>query len=217
VSSISIQDYLQTIDRLQAYRSPVSTTALASQLGVAPPSVTDMVRKLHRQGLVKHALYQGVVLTEAGEREALRLLRRHRLWELFLTEVLGLSWDEVHEEAHRLEHATSGRVADRMAVLLDEPTADPHGQQIPARNGSLPQRPSLSLAEVETGQWAKVLEVPDGDPALLVQWAEWGLAPGTSALVLGRDDYSEGLRIQLGGQERLVNHEHTKAIRVVPI
>jgi DtxR family Mn-dependent transcriptional regulator len=176
-----------------------------------------MVRKLHRQGLVNHELYQGVVLTEAGEREAPRLLRRHRLWELFLTEVLGLSWDEVHKEAHRLEHATSGRVADRMAALLDEPTADPHGQQIPARNGSLPQRPSLTLAEVETGQWVRVLEVPDGDPALLRQWADWGLAPGTSARVLGRDDYPEGLRIQLGGQERLVNHEHAKAIRVVPI
>jgi DtxR family Mn-dependent transcriptional regulator len=138
VTSVSVEDYLLTIYRLQAERSPVSTTALAGQLGVAPPSVTGMARKLDRDGLVSYEPYRGVVLTAAGEKVALHLLRRHRLWELFLTRVLGLPRDEVHAEAHRLEHATSERVTDRLAAFLGEPEADPHGQPIPTRNGTLP-------------------------------------------------------------------------------
>ena len=138
MTSISEQDYLLATVRLQGEQVPVSTGGLSAQLGMAPASVTGMLNKLHRAGLVEHTPYRGVTLTPAGRAEAVRLLRRHRLWEVFLTEYLGLPWDEVHDEAHRLEHATSDRVADRLAQFLREPVADPHGQEIPDRNSVLP-------------------------------------------------------------------------------
>lgn len=215
VASVSVQDYLQMIYRLQTSQSPVSTTALAGQLDVAPASVTGMIRKLHLQGLVEHVPYHGVVLTEAGERDALCLLRRHRLWELFLTEVLGLPWDEVHKEAHRLEHATSARVADSLAGFLDEPQIDPHGQQIPKRDCTLWPRTSLALAEVEVGQMVRLLEVPDDDPARLRRWAKWRLVPGASATVLTWAENRAELTVLVGDQEHRLSQETAGAIRVV--
>jgi DtxR family Mn-dependent transcriptional regulator len=116
-----MEEYLQAIYQLQAEDSPVRTTKLAVHLRIAPASVTGMVRKLHLRGLVEHVPYQGVTLTPDGRQKALHLLRIRRLWELFLVEVLGISWDEVHQEAHRLEHATSDRLADRLAEYLDQP------------------------------------------------------------------------------------------------
>jgi DtxR family Mn-dependent transcriptional regulator len=138
MSSVSVEDYVLTIYRLQVAEAPVSTTALAEHLEVAPPSVSGMLHKLVRSGLVSHEPYCGVVLTARGREEAERLLRRHRLWELFLTSVLGLPLDQVHVEAHRLEHATSDVVAESLAAFLGQPETDPHGQPIPARQGTLP-------------------------------------------------------------------------------
>jgi len=207
MASISVQDYLQTIYRLQASESPVSTTAMAAQLGIAPASVTGMIRKLHRQGLVEHIPYHGVSLTDMGEQEALRLLRRHRLWELFLTEVLGLSWDEVHQEADRLEHATSERVADRLAEFLHEPEADPHGQQIPSRTGTLPPRSCLTLSDVETGQTVSVVEVPDDDPTVLRHLDDLGLHPGTEMDVIARAPGDGPLTVRIGEAEHALGHD----------
>jgi DtxR family Mn-dependent transcriptional regulator len=184
LSSVSVEDYLLSIYRLQTGESPVGTTVLAEHLGVAPPSVSGMLHKLRRAGLVNHKPYRGVVLTSSGRRQALRLLRCHRLWELFLTNVLGLSWDEVHAEAHRLEHATSGRVAEKLAAFLGEPDIDPHGQPIPARDGTFAHRSSLPLTEVKAGQAVQVVEVPDGDPVTLRFLGELGLYPGTKLRVL---------------------------------
>jgi DtxR family Mn-dependent transcriptional regulator len=175
---------LLTIYRLQADEAPVKTTVLAEHLGVTAASISGMLRKLQRIGLVNHEPYYGVVLTLSGRQQAVRLLRRHRLWELFLTDVLGLPWDEVHAEAHRLEHATSERVAEKLAAFLGEPHIDPHGQPIPARDGTLLPRPSLPLTEIEAGQTVQVVEVPDGDPATLQYLAELGLYPGTEVQVL---------------------------------
>jgi DtxR family Mn-dependent transcriptional regulator len=215
MASISVQDYLLTIYRLQEANSPVGTTLLAARLGIAPASVTGMVRKLHRQGMLEHVPYRGVALTEAGEREALRLLRRHRLWELFLTEVLGLAWDEVHDEAHRLEHATSERVADKLAEFLRQPQTDPHGQQIPTRDGALPFRTSLPLAEVGRGRLVQIVEVPDDNPDLLRRLAEWGLVPGTWVMVMSEDSAQDGVRIRVGDQERVLLQKTLEAIRVI--
>jgi DtxR family Mn-dependent transcriptional regulator len=198
-TSFSEQDYLTTIYRLQAEAMPVGTGTLAAQLGVAPPSVTEMLGKLHREGLVQYTRHRGVTLREEGTHEALRLLRRHRLWEVFLTELLGLPWDQVHEEAHRLEHATSDLVANRLAEFLREPAADPHGQQIPDRNGALSSRPCLPLAEVEPGRTVQVLEVPDGDPALLRQLGELGFHPGAEVTVETPWQPDGTLAVRIGG------------------
>lgn len=195
----------------------MSTTAVAAQLGVTPASVTGMIRKLHRRGMVEHVPYRGVVLTKVGEREALRILRRHRLWELFLTDVLGLSWDEVHQEAHRLEHATSERVADGLAEFLGEPAVDPHGQPIPARDGSLPPQRSLALAGVQAGRSVRVVEVPDRDGSVLRKLEGWGLVPDTEATVLEQLELSGEMRLQVSGQVLLLDQEVAEDIRVVLI
>jgi DtxR family Mn-dependent transcriptional regulator len=174
-----------------------------------------MIRRMDREGLVKHEPYYGVVLTDAGEREALRLLRRHRLWELFLTDVLGLSWDQVHEEAHRLEHATSVRVAEGLAKFLGEPEIDPHGQQIPERDGTLRHRASLALAEVGAEQLVQVVEVPDDDPVLLRRWARWGLVPGASIVVQAWSATGNELEVRIGSQDRILSRDIAGAIQVL--
>ncbi|HSJ59495.1 MAG TPA: metal-dependent transcriptional regulator [Anaerolineae bacterium] len=201
MTSISEQDYLLAIYRLRGAESPVSTGSLSVQLGVAPASVTGMLTKLHRAGLVEHTPYRGVVLTQAGTREAVRLLRRHRLWEVFLTRFLGLPWDQVHEEAHRLEHATSDRVADHLARFLSEPAADPHGQAIPDRNGILPHRPCRSLIDVEPGRTVRIQEVPDADPALLRRLDAIGIYPGTEVTVAAHPLPDGTLPVRVGQDE----------------
>jgi DtxR family Mn-dependent transcriptional regulator len=207
VSSVSREDYLLAVYRLQKDASPVSTTAIADLLGVTPASVTGMIRKLHVQGLLEHEPYRGVVFTPEGERQALHLLRRHRLWELFLTEVLALPWDQVHEEAHRLEHATSDRVTERLASFLGEPESDPHGQQIPACNGALPTRMAAPLSGAQVGQLVTVVEVPDTDQALLRRLGTLGLYPGQSLSVDEVAPVNGSLTVSVGGTQHTLSRE----------
>jgi DtxR family Mn-dependent transcriptional regulator len=207
LTSFSVQEYLQAIYRLQIEHAPVSTTQLATYLDVTPASVTGMVHKLHRQGLVEHVPYQGVTLTPAGQQEALRLVRIHRLWELFLTEVLGVPWDEVHAEAHCLEHATSDRLAERLAEFLDQPQADPHGQPIPGRDGVLPSRNSLPLSQVSVGQRVTLMEVPDGNPELLRYLGSLALYPGAEIQVIAVAPFDGPLTIRLAGREQVLGRE----------
>ncbi|MBN1136687.1 MAG: metal-dependent transcriptional regulator [Anaerolineae bacterium] len=214
LTSFSIQEYLQAIYRLQVKHAPVSTTKLAAHLDVAPASVTGMVRKLDRQGLVEYVPYQGVTLTPAGKQEALRLLRIHRLWELFLTKALGIPWDEVHAEAHRLEHATSDRLADRLAEFLDQPQTDPHGQRIPSRDGALPSRDTRPLSAVGVGQVVTLAEVPDGDPELLRYLGELALYPGTEFEVVAVAPFNGPLTIRLAGGEQVLGRELAEQLLV---
>src|SRR5437867_7774832 len=128
----SVQNYLKTIYELQHEQGRVATTLLADRLGVAPASVTGMIKKLAGMHLVTHEPYQGVVLTEAGERIALEVIRHHRLIERYLAEALGVPWDEVHEEAEKWEHVLSEEMEERIDAMLGHPTTDPHGTPIPA-------------------------------------------------------------------------------------
>jgi DtxR family Mn-dependent transcriptional regulator len=202
-----MQEYLRAIYQLQEEQAPVSTTDLAAHLNVAPASVTGMLRKLHEQKLVEHVPYRGVTLAPAGRQEALRLVRIHRLWELFLAEVMDLSWDEVHEEAHRLEYATSDRLADRLAEFLDQPQTDPHGQRIPTREGALLPRRGFPLAEVEAGQAVALVEVPDGNPGLLRYLGELELYPGTKIQVVAVDPFNGPFTIRVGDSERVLGRD----------
>jgi DtxR family Mn-dependent transcriptional regulator len=207
LTSVSVQEYLQAIYRLQVGQSPVSTTELAATLDVAPASVTGMLRKLHRQGLVEHVPYQGVTLEPAGRREALRLLRIHRLWELFLTKVLGIAWDEVHQEANRLEHATSDRLADRLAEFLDQPQTDPHGQRIPSREGTLTFRECMPLSEASPGQTVTLVEVPDGNPEVLRYLGDLALYPGTELSLVAVAPFNGPMTLRVGNKEHVLGRE----------
>jgi DtxR family Mn-dependent transcriptional regulator len=214
VKSISVQDYLLAIYRLQEGEALVSTTALAQKMDVAPASVTDMVRKLHRKGLVEYQPYHGVLLSPDGERQALQLLRHHRLWELFLTQVLGLPWEQVHVEAHRLEHATSDQVAEHLAEFLGQPVLDPHGHRIPASDGSLPLGPRAHLIELEPGRAARVAAVPDDDPDVLRQLAARGIVPGAMISMVDWDTVTGSMLVAVGDQIWAVERQVARQVQM---
>ncbi|MDX1578461.1 MAG: metal-dependent transcriptional regulator, partial [Gemmatimonadota bacterium] len=147
-----MEDYLKAVYKLQQAQNQVSTTSLAEELDRSAASVTNMVKGLAEQGLLEHTPYRGVRLTASGEVTALRIIRRHRVIELYLIEKLGYSWEDVHAEAERLEHAASDALIDRMAKTLGEPSIDPHGSPIPTRDGEIAETEWLSLDELEEGR-----------------------------------------------------------------
>ncbi len=214
MTTVSTEEYLLAIYRLQGAESAASTTELAVHLGVAPASVTGMVRRLERQGLVGHRPYRGVMLTLAGQRVALRLIRAHRLWELFLVRVLQMPWDEVHAEAHCLEHAMSDRLAARLAAFLNEPEYDPHGQPIPTPDGELPRRTAVPLSEVEAGQAVTLVEVPDGDPGLLRYLGDLHMYPGTPLKVVVSGPFGGPLTVQVGDAQHALARELARQLLV---
>jgi DtxR family transcriptional regulator, Mn-dependent transcriptional regulator len=203
----AVEDYLKAIYQLAPGGEPVGTTAIAERLGIAPGSVTGMLKRLGRQGLVDHERYQGARLTERGQREAIRTIRRHRILELFLVEVLGYTWDQVHEEAERLEHAVSDRLVDRMAVVLGDPEADPHGHPIPSSGGQLQAADLPKLAELKEGEVAVLRRVSDDDPEALRYLARLNLIPGATIEVLERTPVRGPLRVRIGSAEEMVGLE----------
>jgi DtxR family Mn-dependent transcriptional regulator len=214
--SRAVEDYLKTIHRLQQEGAPVSTSALAQHLERSPASVTNMIKSLAERGLVEHQPYYGVRLSEAGEREALRIIRRHRVIEAYLIERLGYSWDRVHAEAERLEHAASDELVERMAAALGHPEADPHGSPIPTAEGELAERRHPALAEMEVGAPAIVREVSDDDEERLRYLAEVGLYPGTVVVVIEREPFEGPIRVRVAGRERSLGKGLAEIVRVEP-
>jgi DtxR family transcriptional regulator, Mn-dependent transcriptional regulator len=203
----AVEDYLKAIYQLSPAGEPVGTSAIADRLGIAPGSVTGMLKRLGRQGLVDHERYQGASLTDRGRREAIRTIRRHRVLELFLVEVLGYTWDQVHEEAERLEHAVSDHLVDRMASVLGDPEADPHGHPIPSSGGQFRAAELPTLAELEEGEAAVLRRVSDEDPEALRYLARLNLVPGATIQVLERTPVRGPLRIRVGAAEEMVGLE----------
>src|SRR5579872_6457611 len=159
----SQQDYLKALYQLHGDQRPVPTGDLAQRLGISSPSVSEMVAKLSAQGLVEHDRYRGQQLTREGRKVALELVRHHRLLEMFLVQVLGYSWDEVHEEAERLEHVISERMEQRIFELLGRPELDPHGHAIPSREGKVRSLSERVLSECRAGETIVVQGVSDDD------------------------------------------------------
>ena len=174
--SASVEDYVKAIWEV-AGSGAASTKDVAERLSIAPPSVTNMFVRLQEMGLVEYERYRGASLTRLGQEEALRLIRRHRLIETFLLEHLGYSWREVHEEAERLEHAVSDGFTERLAEFLGHPDQDPHGDPIPAADGSFAPDDSFPLGQAEAGQRVRISKVGD-DPSVLEYLGEHGLVPG---------------------------------------
>jgi DtxR family Mn-dependent transcriptional regulator len=174
----AVEDYLKIIYELQREQGKVATSMLAERLGVAPASATGMIKKLAGMHLVTHEPYQGVVLTAAGEKIALEIIRHHRLIERYLAEALGVPWDQVHDEAEKWEHVLSEALEDRIDAMLGYPTTDPHGAPIPTRNGTIAQLASMRMADLQPGQSAVIVEVSDHDSALLRYLGGLGMYPG---------------------------------------
>jgi DtxR family Mn-dependent transcriptional regulator len=195
--SESQEDYLKQIFLLGGNTARVSTQALARRLRVKPASVTEMVGRLAQLNLVEHAPYRGVWLTDDGRRVALEMLRHHRLLETFLVEALGYKWDQVHEEAERLEHVISERFEERIAEVMGHPTRDPHGDPIPAPDLSLPiGDASVPLQDLPVGFRGNLVRVGAQDPDNLNLLRRLGLAPGSTVEVVSDD--KRGVRVRVG-------------------
>lgn len=214
--SAAVEDYLKAMWNLQEDGLPVTTGGLAERLGVIPSSVSGMVRKLAELGLVVHDPYRSVGLTDQGRRVALDVVRRHRLVELFLTRVLEVPWDEVHADAEILEHALSPRLVERIAAKLGDPSRDPHGDPIPAADGSLADDDTVALGDLQAGATGELTRVSDSDPAMLRYLSACGIALGDRVSVLGRAPFGGPLTVRLGSVEMAVGGDLAAAVRVRP-
>ena len=197
----SMQDYLKAIFSILERSERATTSVIAGRMGIASPSVTAMVKRLAQLSLVEHEPYQGVTLTPMGEKTALEIVRHHRLLELYLAEALGVPWDQVHDEAEELEHAISERLEERIDKALGNPTVDPHGAPIPARDGSFVELSGRKLSEVDEGERVTVIQVDDRDPELLRYLAECELYPGARIDVLAAEPYEGSLVLKLENKE----------------
>jgi DtxR family Mn-dependent transcriptional regulator len=199
--SRSVEDYLKAIYSLTERGESPSTSNIAQVLDVQPASVSGMVKRLAESGWVEHLPYRGVTLTPDGTLQALRIVRRHRVLETYLARRLGYSWDDVHAEAERLEHAASDDLIDRMADALEHPQHDPHGAPIPTRSGEIEVRHQGVLADAEPGSRVWILSVRDDDPERLRTLAARGLLPGVCLAVEGRAVAGGPLSVRVGGPD----------------
>lgn len=198
----TVEDYLKTIYQITSTHERASTNQIAMALGLAPASVTGMIKKLDdiEPPVVEYQKHRGVVLTEKGESIALEIIRHHRLIEVFLHEVLEYNWDEVHPEADRLEHVISEEFEERIAKALGNPTHDPHGDPIPTRELEMPDRLLSPLSDLRPGQEAVVLQVRDENPELLRYLSDMGIIPNVSLRILEYSPLDENLSLQVSGE-----------------
>jgi DtxR family Mn-dependent transcriptional regulator len=210
----STEDYIKTVYQLEPDRGRVSTTALASRLGVSNASITGMLKSLSRRGLVHYKRYEGVSLTPAGRRMALRILRRHRLWEMYLVRFLGYPWDRVHEEAERLEHVTSVELEDQLDRVLEYPESDPHGDPIPTAEGTIRRGREKSLAECSPGVHAVVKRVSDRNGEILKYASGLGLRLKTPLHVKERQKFDGSMTVRVGRKNHHVSRELAEAVFV---
>jgi DtxR family Mn-dependent transcriptional regulator len=212
--SAAMEDYLKAIYLLQDDGTAVTTAALAERLGVAAPSVTNMVKRLDTIGLVLHSPYRGIELSPAGYAAAVEVVRHHRLIELYLSEFLDVPWDQVHEEAEQLEHVLSEELENRMAAKLGQPSVDPHGHPIPTREGTVPDLPSISLWDAPPGASVVIARVSDRDPGLLAHLFALELVPGARIQIVETSAFSRTQTIRAGETTHVIGAELARDIRV---
>lgn len=203
--SSSIEDYVKVIYGFTEWQDkPITSSQLAQRLGVANSSVSEMVRKLKDQGLVDHKPYSAITLTESGARLALSMVRRHRLIETYLVQELGYSWDEVHDEAELLEHAVSETFIERMAEKLGNPQRDPHGDPIPAADGTVLLPDAHLLGELDPGHTGRITRISDENPDLLRYLSAEEIDLDAEVEVVGRKPFGGALvvRIRDSGRTR---------------
>ncbi|REL37612.1 metal-dependent transcriptional regulator [Rhodohalobacter sp. SW132] len=215
--SQSVEDYLKAIYKLELNLDGkgVPTSELAREMGVANASVTNMVKRLSELGMATHQSYYGTKLTESGKKIALEMIRHHRLLELYLAEMLGYSWDQVHDEAEKLEHHISEQFEDRISELLDDPKFDPHGDPIPSKDGKIPRLGLKPLSEINESTKIIVKRVKNQDPELLRYLHTYGLTPGSNVKVIKKEPFDGPLELLVDGKTVTLGHNIAEDILVV--
>ncbi|MGB3771830.1 MAG: metal-dependent transcriptional regulator [Rhodococcus sp. (in: high G+C Gram-positive bacteria)] len=207
------QDYLKVVWTASEYSDePVTTKMLASRMSVSPSTVSEAVRKLADQGLVDHARYGSITLTEDGRRAAVAMVRRHRLIETWLVDEMGYGWDEVHDEAEILEHAVSDLLVERIDAKLGRPSRDPHGDPIPTVDGTIPAPPAVPLSNFAVGQTGKVTRISDSDPDMLRYFGSIGIALDLSITMVERRDFAGTVAVDVSGSVLDLGHVAAEAI-----
>lgn len=214
----SEENYLKIIYHLsQQTGKGVSTNAIAGLMESKPSSVTDMVQKLAEKGLVNYVKYQGVMLTEAGTFAALMIVRKHRLWEVFLVEKLDFSWDEVHDIAEQLEHIKSDKLINKLDEFLEFPTEDPHGDPIPDANGNIAAVEKKLLSEIALGKTVICVGVKDSSTPFLQYLDKQQISLGASLQVLSREDFDHSVQIKIKDRELTVSNKIAANLFVKPV
>ncbi|MBX7051985.1 MAG: metal-dependent transcriptional regulator [Flavobacteriales bacterium] len=214
--SESTDNYLKTIYALsKAGEGFVTTNALSEKLGTRASSVTDMLKKLNKQGSVSHEKYHGVSLTTKGEKQAVEIVRRHRIWEVFLSDKLGFRWDEVHELAEQLEHISSHELITRLEAFLGHPKFDPHGDPIPDKTGKMPRlAKTFKLSEGSEGEDFKVISVDDSSSELLQHLDLLKIRPGVVINIRKLYSFDQSLEIIVSGKKHTVSATVAASIHV---
>lgn len=214
-NSFTEENYLKAIYKLSRKGdSGVSTNALAERMDTKASSATDMIKRLSTKKLVDHKKYQGVTLTEKGRKVAVDIIRKHRLWEVFLVEHLGFGWDEVHDVAEQMEHISSPLLVERLDRFLNHPKYDPHGGPIPDAEGNFPAPARIKLDELPLGKQSKVLGVTEHSDSFLAYLKKVGLDLGQAFTLTDRHDFDRSVEILLNGEMLHVSHDVAKHIFV---
>ncbi len=212
--STHVEDYIKNIYKLQNDRDKVTTSSLADALNVSAASVTDMIKKLSDRSLINYMPYRGVELTRSGKKMALRTLRRHRLWEMFLVEFLDYTWDEVHDEAEKLEHIMSEDLEERIDKALGYPKHDPHGHPIPTKNGEMVEDDHPSLADLKVNDSGIVIRVNDASQSLLKHMASIGIQIQSPVKVLDIVEFDGSMLVQILENDVYVSRQVARNIFV---
>lgn len=216
--SYAEENYLKAFIKLgQPAEKSISTNALASHLETSAPSVTDMLKKLSDKHLITYQRYHGASLTEEGLRLATSLIRKHRLWEVFLNQSLGMPWDEIHEIAEELEHIQSDYLIDSLDKFLGNPKFDPHGDPIPNAQGKYTLRTQVTLSDLRVGQTGKVVGVKDDNNAFLKHLSGKGIQLGKSIEVLARDAYDQSITFSMDDHRNDLPGSSAQNILVKPL
>ena len=211
----AIEDYLKTIYRLAQAERPVTTSRIARERAVKPASATGMVQRLAKLGLLVYQKRVGVVLTPAGEKIALEVLRHHRLIEAYLIEALGFGWDEVHEQADLLEHVISEKLEAHIARALNYPEFDPHGDPIPTVDLEMNVAPTVALTNVPEGRRVRIMRIVGHDEGAMLRYlADQGLVPQVEIAVVAIAPFEGPITVQLHGDEKVIGHKLAKLIQV---
>ena len=208
MSNISKEDYLSAIYKYQDESGRIKPNIIAEKLGVSNAAVTDMLRKLSKEKYVNYEKYKSINLTEKGRAYARNMVRRHRIWEVFLNQVVGMPWDKVHDEAHRLEHSSSDELINRMEEMLEFPEYDPHGDPIPSKEGKVPKlKKNIPLSLLKEGEKGEVIRVNDFDEGFLVYIAEIGINLKEIIEMKAVRKFDKSMLISVGGKDSNISRK----------